>query len=367
MRRKSLTVFLPLAVTGLLALASCSSGDSTSPSSSSTSSASSASSDTESADSEPFSDAESGETTAEAPQVEDTLTIYSAEVTAKWWAEQFNAKFPNVEVTIVDGSSGEMIAKAASERERPQADLLAAGGDPEGANPGLLRKNDGLDLTANDPIYTDPSGFLIPIMKSPVIFIYNEDALNGDAVPTTWAELADPKWKGRIQMGNPLTSEAAYKAISSWWAIGGWDLVEAIAKNAIITAGSSDCMPAVSNGEAAIGVGLEQLVYQWTDGEKIKAGYPTDGVVFHTGTWFLVNNSPHPNAAEAFMQNILTVEEQNKMAVEFPGMRPINVNADGNPDIPAIGDLNTIPFPAEAQAERPQWNEKWEDIMTSIG
>lgn len=305
--------------------------------------------------------------TPDGGEMKTTLTIYSAESTAAFWVDEFNSLYPNVTVDLLSASSGESIARAAAEMSNPRADVLAAGGDPEGANPGLLRKNTAIDQTNVDPAFIDPAGFNTPMMKTPVIFIYNTNALGNDAVPTTWAELADPKWKGRIQMGNPLSSEAAYKAMATWWAIGGWDLVEAIAQNAIVTAGSGDAMPAVSNGEAAIGVGLEQLVYQWVDGGTVKAGYPSDGVIFHAGSWFLINNAPNPEDAEKFINFILTPDAQQKMAVEYPGMRPIITNVPGNPDLPSIEELNTIDFPLEAQRDRPEWRLKWEDIMTSIG
>jgi hypothetical protein len=47
-------------------------------------------------------------------------------------------------------------------------------------------------------------------------------------------------------------------------------------------------------------------------------------------------------------------------------MRPSIVGAEEPADVPKVSELNVIPFPEEARNERPAFNERWKDIITSI-
>ncbi|MDX3929527.1 MAG: extracellular solute-binding protein [Shinella sp.] len=294
------------------------------------------------------------------------LVIYSAEEAVQDFAERYMREHPNVDVQVLMGSSGETNARVAAERHAPQGDVTISGTDPSQANPDLYRRVAGiLDLSQVDKRFISGE-FDIPVEVFPVIFAYNTAQLASDTAPSTWAELADPKWKGRLYMGNPATSEAAYKAMSTMWAIGGWELVEKVAANAIITEGSQDPLRALGDGEATIGIGVENQVYKWADGQAVKAVYPKDGVIMHVATWYLVNNSPNTDGAAAFVQWMLTPETQAYMAKTFKGMRPSIVGAAEPDDVPKVGDLVVIPFPDEARSKRAAFNERWKSIITSI-
>lgn len=301
-----------------------------------------------------------------ASAADSRLVIYSAEEAVQDFAERYMREHPNVDVQVLMGSSGETNARVAAERHAPQGDVTISGTDPSQANPDLYRRVSGvLDLSKVDKRFIS-GDFDIPVEVFPVIFAYNTAQLASDGAPSTWAELADPKWKGRLYMGNPATSEAAYKAMSTMWAIGGWELVEKVAANAIITEGSQDPLRALGDGEATIGIGVENQVYKWADGQAVRAVYPKDGVIMHVATWYLVNNSPNPDGATAFVQWMLTPETQAYMAKTFKGMRPSIVGAAEPDDVPKIGDLVVIPFPDEARKNRAAFNERWKSIITSI-
>ncbi|WP_327007454.1 extracellular solute-binding protein [Dactylosporangium sp. NBC_01737] len=312
-------------------------------------------------------------TACSAPSVDDSrddagaLVIYSAEEVVDFFAKRFENDRSGVSVEVVKGSSGESVSRVIAEKDNPRGDIVIAGNDPASSNPGVFAKNEGVDLSGINPALIDDAGYAVPVVVFPVIFVYNEDRLKGDAVPTKWAELADAKWKKRVYMGNPITSEAAYKAMATWWAIGGWDLVKAIAQNVIVTEGSTDPMRAVGNGEAAIGIGVEQQVYKWADGKKTKAGYPTDGIILHVQTWYKVAHSPSPTNATSFLNFMLTPENQKLMTKEYPGMRSVLTDEPVSDAVPPLSRLNIIDLPEEAMKDRKAWNDRWKDIITSVG
>ncbi|QVQ53489.1 extracellular solute-binding protein [Spiractinospora alimapuensis] len=296
----------------------------------------------------------------------DSLVIYSAEEVVDFFAERYEGENSEVGIDVVKGSSGESVARVVAESDRPQGDIVVAGNDPATTNPDLFLENDDVDLSDVNPDYVDPEGYATPIVVFPVNFIYNDDVLDGDDVPETWEEMADPTWEGRIYMGNPTTSEAAYKAMATWWSIGGWDLVEGIAQNVVVTEGSTDPMRAVGNGEAAIGVGVEQQVYQWTNDDTIHAGYPTDGIVMHVQTWYQIANSPSPTNGANFMNYMLDPENQQVMVEEFPGMRSVLSDEPQSDVVPPLDELTIIEVPDEANENREEWNDTWRDIITAV-
>ncbi len=294
------------------------------------------------------------------------LVIYSAEEVVQDFAKLYMQKNPTVTVKVLAGSSGEANARVAAEKDNPKGDITVSGTDPSQANPTLYRKATGsLDLTNVDPRFIS-GDYAVPMMIFPLIYAYNVKQLGADKPPTTWAELADPKWKGRLYMGNPATSEAAYKALSTFWAIGGWDLVEKVAANAIVTEGSQDPLRALGNSEAAIGIGVENQVYKWADNKAVVAVYPADGMIMHIGTWYIVNNSPNPKGAVDFMQWMLSPETQTHMVKTYQGMRPSITKASETNTVPKVSDLKIIAFPEEAQRERRAFNERWKKIITSV-
>lgn len=294
------------------------------------------------------------------------LVIYSAEEMVQDFAKLYMEQHPDIDVQVLLGSSGETNARIAAEKDSPQGDVAVSGTDPSAANPELyLKAREALDLSAVDPRFLF-GDYAATIVTYPVIFAYNAQQLGEDQPPATWAELADPKWKGRLYMGNPATSEAAYKAMTTMWSIGGWELVEKIAANAVITEGSIDPLRALGNSEAAIGIGVENQVYKWADGTTVKAVYPSDGVIMHLGTWYLVKNSPNPKEAVDFVQWMLSPATQAHMAKTYKGARPSIVGADEPTDVPKVSELKIIPFPDEARTNRASFNERWKDIITSV-
>lgn len=295
------------------------------------------------------------------------LIIYSAEEAAQDFADKYMAEVDSsMKITVLAGSSGENNARVVAEGGNPQGDLSFSGSDPAQSNPELYDiASEVIDLSGIDQRFI-ANEHAVTSFVYPLIFAYNSDQLNGDEPPATWQELADPKWEGRIYMGNPASSEAAYKAMVTLWTLGGWELVERVAANAIITEGSIDPMRALGNSEAAIGIGVENQIYKWADGELVVAVYPTDGMIMHLGTQYLISNGPNPESAAAFMSWLLSSEIQGWVQDEYVGMRSSLADAPTPSNVPATDTLEILEFADEAQEGRAEFVEQWQEIITSL-
>src|SRR5678815_6142953 len=95
----------------------------------------------------------------------------------------------------------------------------------------------------------------------------------------SWADLIDPKYKGKIAFTDPANSGSAYSnltMLAQTWGAGeaGWDKVASLLANTRVLNRSSLVFQGVGNGEFALGMSLEYAGYQWSsNGAPVKVIY----------------------------------------------------------------------------------------------
>jgi len=152
-----------------------------------------------------------------------------------------------IEVSQVAAGSGELVRRIIAERARPLADcVISIGGDAIDANPQVF--------TAYTP---REDGMILPVLKVsrnwipfsvtiPTALIVNTRLVPEAEIPTSWRELADPKWRGRIAFAGADRSGSALQQmmqiIHNFGEEEGWRLFEAMLPNFVIT-GSSGAVP----------------------------------------------------------------------------------------------------------------------------
>ena len=135
----------------------------------------------------------------------DVVTIYSADGLhdgkGSWFETQFDAftKATGVKVQYVEAGSGGVVERVAKEKSNPQADVLVTLPPfiQRAEAEGLLQK---FKPTAADQIDGGDDSYQ-PLVNNFQNFIYDSAKL--DAAPKTFADLLDPKFKGKIQYSTP--------------------------------------------------------------------------------------------------------------------------------------------------------------------
>jgi len=295
----------------------------------------------------------------------ETLVIYSTESTMPEFAERFQSE-TGIELQVVSVSSGQSDARVAAEKDNPQTDVAISGSSPADSNPELYRAYEGsIDVSNVDERWIRGE-YAIPTILNPVIFGYNTEVLDGRAAPSSWEELGDEQWRGEVSIADPTQSGSAFNALAAVYAAGGWPLVEKFAQNVVIAQSSLGPIQAISNGEAAIGIGAEASVYQVADGEDIVAGYPTDGIVVNVGMFYLVENSSNPESADAFMNWMLSSDTQTWMQSEHKGMRSTTTDSETPDTLQDLSTLDLIEVPADVLADKAAFLDEWTTILTSV-
>lgn len=213
-----------------------------------------------------------------------------------------------------------------------------------------------------DPSLVDRDGYWATSRISLMVLAVNE-GVPADARPGSFAALAEPAFRDRFSVPDPLASGTAFTTVAFWIEDGGWERIEALDANGMIAAGgNSSVLTRVETGEREIGVILlENLLAADRKGSPAAAVFPSDGAIVVPGPIGLTAGCPNPTAARAVYDHLLSPAGQaaivaGDMYAALPKLPP----PDG---APALDDLAVRDWPegfAERLAhERGTLKERW--------
>lgn len=146
-----------------------------------------------------------------------------------------------------------------------------------------------------------------------MIIAYNADKLKAEDAPKNWTDLADPKWKGKIAMPNPMLSGTAYVAVGALADKYGWEYFDKLKANGLrVEEGNSAIQNKLLTGEYAAAMILEENILKLanTKKEPLKVIYPKDGVVQVPSPIAIFNTTKNPEGAKALVDWWLSKEGQ---------------------------------------------------------
>jgi 2-aminoethylphosphonate transport system substrate-binding protein len=219
----------------------------------------------------------------------DVVTIYSADGLhdgkGSWFETQFDAftKATGVKVQYVEAGSGGVVERIAKEKSNPQADVLVTLPPfiQRAEAEGLLQK---FKPTAADQIDGGDDSYQ-PLVNNFQNFIYDSAKL--DAAPKTFADLLNPKFKGKIQYSTPgQAGDGTAVMLQVIHAFGSKDAafeyLKKLQDNNVGPSSSTGKLTALVNkGEIFVANGdLQMNMSQMADNPNIKVFWPAgpDGV-----------------------------------------------------------------------------------------
>ncbi|MCQ2398591.1 MAG: extracellular solute-binding protein [Sphaerochaetaceae bacterium] len=284
------------------------------------------------------------------------LIIYSAgtEEEAQTVADAFCEKNPNIEVTIIQASSGDIVTRAKTEWPQPEGDVVFLMGSEnldqiEEQLAGYKTKNDKKikdeykDTKHDTPKYYATSMPLQAIM-------YNTELLKGDMIPKAWKDLADPKYRGMIELANPATSGSAYAQLYQMKCLYGMEFVKAVAENGTVYVSSSTKGPKdVARGEFAISVTGEANIAQLiADGSPVAYVHPAEGTGLRTEGCAILQNCRNEKAAQLFMDFITS--KDGFAVVSSLGRRTVSTEVPSPEHLPALKDMKFYEYNTDEAA-----------------
>ncbi len=257
-------------------------------------------------------------------------------VIATWGGDYANLLRNNVEepilkpagITVVQdiGDEDPRVAKMYAQRRLPRgsADVvcLQAVRAHEVGQAGLLETLDATKVP--NLVHVLPNlraSFYAPHIWSPQVLIYNPDKVA--APPVTFTDLLDPKWKGRVGVGDInymyVMMAAALAATGDVNKVDHEDtraLALKLNSNGLRLYPSTDSIGAgLKSGEIDVGLMWHARVVMWQNaGIPVKASFPKEGSVLYISGMVVPKNAPNKDGAYKYLNAMLTPAAQTRFA-----------------------------------------------------
>lgn len=283
-----------------------------------------------------------------AAAAEETLVIYSAR------NERLNnivipafEEATGIKVEMITGSSGEVLQRVKAEVEAGKVTVdihWAADETMLAANRDLFEVYVSKENDALLPAFqNDGTNCFNNAYAEPNVMIVNTDMLAEMGIEVNgYADLLRPELKGKIISADPANSSSAFQClIGMLYGMGNgdpmseeaWDFIDKFLVNldGKIASSSSQVYNGVANGEYAVGLSYEDpCVELQAAGEKpVKVVYAQEGVIFPGESVQIIKGAPHMEAAQKFIDFVLSEESQKAVAAEL-NLRPLRAGIPTN-------------------------------------
>ena len=262
--------------------------------------------------------------------VEGKVVIYTSmyQFVIDMMDEALEKEFPNLDVEFFYGGTGTLQTKLAGEMETGTlgCDMMLVA---EPAYSLELKEGGWLhayetEAAQNLRFDYDKEGYWYPVRVCNMVLAYNPELKTPDQLPKTFKEFAeDTSLKGRISMGNPLTSGTTMAAVATLSDKYGYEYFTALGKNDVMTESGSTALTKLQTGECDVIMILEESVLKERkdNGSKISCIYPEDGVILIPSTVMTVAEEKSKNlnieACEAITDFLLSEEGQKFMVAGY--------------------------------------------------
>ena len=149
---------------------------------------------------------------------------------------------------------------------------------------------------------------------------YNTNLVRREDAPTSYADLLDPKWQGKIVKGHPGYSGAILTATFVLARDLGWSYFEKLARQKVMQVQSAADPPKkVLLGERAVMADGNDynLVLLKDQGKPVEVVYPIEGSPLIIVPCGIFESAPNPNAARLFQSFFFSVETQQMLADDY--------------------------------------------------
>jgi iron(III) transport system substrate-binding protein len=176
------------------------------------------------------------------------------------------------------------------------------------------------------------------------IIAYNTNLVKAEDAPKSFADLLDPKWKGKIVKGHPGYSGTIMTATFQLQRDLGWPWFEQLAKqNVMQVQSSADPPKKLELGERAVMAdGNEYNILQLREGGRpVEPVYASEGSPMIVGPNGIFKGAPNPNAAKLF-QSFCFSREAQQLIIDVGGLRSVHPQTQEKPGWIPLKDIKTL-------------------------
>jgi iron(III) transport system substrate-binding protein len=204
--------------------------------------------------------------------------------------------------------------------------------------------------------YRDPDGMFATTRIWLSSIAYNTNLVRSADAPTSYADLLDPKWAGKMVKGHPAYSGTIMTATFQLVRELGWSYLEKLSKQRVMQVQSSTDPPKkLALGERAVMADGNEYnaVLLKEAGQPVEPAYPTEGTPTISGPTGIFVTAPHPNAARLF-QAWLHTRETQQFFTDFTAQYSVHAQVQAKAGRRKISDIKLMkedPTGVEKMAE----------------
>ncbi len=284
-----------------------------------------------------------------ANEIEGTVSFYTSqpETDATALVEEFNKLYPDVKVNTFRSGTEEVIGKILAENEAKdvQADVLLVADEVTFENlksKDLLESYESPELEFIPEQYIDEDKMYVGTKIMATVLAYNTELV--EKAPTSWADLTDASTNSKTIMPSPLYSGAAAYNLGIFTRTEslGWDFYEKLKANGVtVGQGNGTALQGIQAGDQSYAIIVDYLVTNAKkDGSPLELVYPQEGVPVITEPIALMKDAENPEAAQAFIDFVLSKEGQ-ELAASL-GYAPIRTDVEAPNGLKSVSELNVL-------------------------
>ena len=185
----------------------------------------------------------------------------------------------------------------------------------------------------------------------------------GLELPRNWTDLTEPRYKGKMVMPDPSYTAIQLMIVGTLSKKYGWEFYQKLrANDVMIVQGHQQVSETLTRGERLLAAeGADQ--YAWSDrkaGHKVQSIFPTDGAFAIFAPTAVIKGGPHPNAAKALAEFLISDTVQKLFPGE--GIYAARSDVEPPPGNPPLGQIKLIPvdydqIEKDAAALKKRFNE----------
>lgn len=278
----------------------------------------------------------------------------------------FRAEHPEIDVTVVSAGVGQHTTRIEAEAGNPRGDIFF-GASVESFE-AIIHHFEPYEAAHHDEY--DPQfihaenqyyGYSQPLQA----FVVNTNLLDEDERPTSWADLADPRYNGQIIMANPSLSGSAYAQLAQMLQLYDWDLVEQVMNNTSFVASSQLVFQNVARGEIEIGItGESNIADLISEGWPVTAVYPSEGTGLRFDSMGIIAGGPNPESARVFMDWATSLANHEVATQHY--RRSVRADAPAPEGLAPTADIPTFNYdPDLAAATRDENLARFDELFSN--
>ena len=247
-------------------------------------------------------------------------------------ARAFEAKFPGIAVRV-ERTGAERVFQRITQEYSSRSYAVDVVNSSDAAHlivwkrGGILAPYVPEDIAKHYPAeHKDADGLFASFRLGLSVIAYNTNLVKAEGAPRSFADLLDPKWKGKMIKAHPGYSGTIMTATHQIARDLGWSYLEKLSQQGVMQVQSaSDPPKKLALGERAVQAdGNEYNLFQLKEsGRPVEPVYAAEGTPLIVGPNAIFKNAPNPNAARLFQSYCFSAECQ-QLIIDVGGLRSVH-------------------------------------------